>query len=189
MIYGAAVVFTILAAVLFVLLVGFARPIAVLMQAPEEAVSLTTSYVRICGCGILFIVAYNLLSAVFRGLGDSRSPLLFVLAGLFSTDAEVVRRGFEYLRGFAPETIVTGVLFSMVGYFNGNNKTLWVMVQGLVQTLLVRLPLAYYMSMQPNASLTKIGLSAPAATVVGILLNIMFYIYLNRKNAEERRVR
>lgn len=147
--------FTILAAVLFVLLVGFARPIAVLMQAPEEAVSLTTSYVRICGCGILFIVAYNLLSAVFRGLGDSRSPLLF----------------------------------SMVGYFNGNNKTLWVMVQGLVQTLLVRLPLAYYMSMQPNASLTKIGLSAPAATVVGILLNIMFYIYLNRKNAEESRVR
>lgn len=183
MTYGAAIVFTILAAVLFVLLVGFARPIAVLMQAPEEAVSLTTSYVRICGCGILFIVAYNLLSAVFRGLGDSRSPLLF------STDAEVVRKGFEYLRGFAPETIVTGVLFSMVGYFNGNNKTLWVMVQGLVQTLLVRLPLAYYMSMQPNASLTKIGLSAPAATVVGILLNIMFYIYLNRKNAEERRVR
>lgn len=155
MTYGAAVVFTILAALLFVLLVGFARPIAVLMQAPEEAVSLTTSYVHICGCGILFIVAYNLLSAVFRGLGDSRSPLLF----------------------------------SMVGYFNGNNKTLWVMVQGLVQTLLVRLPLAYYMSMQPNASLTKIGLSAPAATVVGILLNIMFYIYLNRKNAEERRVR
>lgn len=183
MTYGAAVVFTILATVLFVLLVGFARPIAVLMQAPEEAVSLTTSYVRICGCGILFIVAYNLLSAVFRGLGDSRSPLLF------STDAEVVRKGFAYLRGFAPETIVTGVLFSMVGYFNGNNKTLWVMIQGLVQTLLVRLPLAYYMSMQPNASLTKIGLSAPVATVVGILLNIMFYIYLNRKNAEERRVR
>ena len=183
MTYGAAVVFTILAAVLFVLLVGCARPIAVLMQAPEEAMSLTTSYVRICGCGILFIVAYNLLSAVFRGLGDSRSPLLF------STDAEVVRKGFAYLRGFAPETIVTGVLFSMVGYFNGNNKTLWVMVQGLVQTLLVRLPLAYYMSMQPNASLTKIGLSAPVATVVGILLNIMFYIYINRKNAEERRVR
>ena len=47
-------------------------------RPPEEAVGLTASYVRICG-GILFIVAYNLLSAVFRGLGDSRSPLLFVL--------------------------------------------------------------------------------------------------------------
>ena len=76
---GAAVVFTILAGCLFVLLVLFARPISVLMQAPQEALALTASYVRICGCGILFIVAYNVLSAVFRGLGDSRSPLLFVL--------------------------------------------------------------------------------------------------------------
>ena len=351
---GAAVVFTILAGCLFVLLVLFARPISVLMQAPQEALALTASYVRICGCGILFIVAYNVLSAVFRGLGDSRSPLLFVLvaclvnvagdlvlvaglhldaagaalatvlaqavsvvcalailrrkklpftfrksdvrlneqcrrflaiglplalqefltqlsflalcafinrlglaassgygvaskivsfvmlvpsalmqsmasfvaqnigagnvkrakksmltgiavgvafgivmfalvllkgdvlAGLFSTDAEVVRRGFEYLRGFAPETIVTAVLFSMIGYFNGSNQTLWVMIQGLIQTLLVRLPLAYYMSIQPNASLTKIGISAPVATVVGIVLNIGFFLYLNRRDAAKR---
>ncbi|EKC45844.1 Na+-driven multidrug efflux pump, partial [human gut metagenome] len=76
---GAAVVFTILSVGIFILLVGFARPISVLMQAPEEAVGLTVSYVRICGGGIFFVVAYNLLSAIFRGLGDSRSPLLFVL--------------------------------------------------------------------------------------------------------------
>lgn len=55
------------------------------------------------------------------------------------------------------------------------------MIQGLVQTLLVRLPLAYYMSIQPNASLTKIGLAAPVATVTGIILNVGFFIYLNRK--------
>ena len=76
---GAAVVFTIISAVLFILMVVFARPISVLMQAPEEALGLTTSYVRICGAGIFFIVAYNLLAAIFRGLGDSKSPLLFVL--------------------------------------------------------------------------------------------------------------
>ena len=76
---GAAVVFTILSIALFLLLVCFAKPIAVLMQAPEEAVSLTTGYIRICGCGIFFIVAYNLMAAIFRGLGDSKSPLLFVL--------------------------------------------------------------------------------------------------------------
>lgn len=212
-----------------ILLVGFARPISVLMQAPEEAIDLTASYVGICGGGIFFIVAYNLLSAIFRGLGDSRSPLIFVLvacivniagdlllvavfgmdaagaaiatvaaqavsvvlavallkgdvlAGIFSPDAEVVQKGFAYLKGFAPETIVTAVLFSMVGYFNGNNQTLWVMVQGLIQTLLVRLPFAYFMSIQPNASLTKIGLAAPVSTTVGILLNIDFYLYLGRR--------
>ena len=103
-----------------------------------------------------------------------------VLSGIFSTDPEVIQNGYAYLKGFAPETLVTAILFSMVGYFNGNNKTVWVMTQGLIQTLLVRLPLAYFMSIQPNASLTKIGLAAPVATTVGIVLNVGFFIYMNR---------
>ena len=103
-----------------------------------------------------------------------------MLAGFFSIDAAVIRNGYDYLKGFAPETIVTAIMFSMVGYFNGNNKTVWVMAQGLIQTLLVRLPLAYFMSIQPNASLTKIGLAAPISTMVGVVLNIGFYVYLNR---------
>ena len=103
-----------------------------------------------------------------------------VLAGFFSTDAGVIQKGFEYLKGFAPETLVTAVLFSMVGYFNGNNQTIWVMAQGLIQTLLVRLPMAYFMSIQPNASLTKIGLAAPVSTAVGIVLNVGFFIYFTR---------
>ena len=103
-----------------------------------------------------------------------------MLAGFFATDAAVIENGYAYLKGFALETIVTAILFSMVGYFNGNNKTIWVMTQGLIQTLLVRLPLAYFMSIQPNASLTKIGLAAPISTMVGVVLNIGFYVYLNR---------
>ena len=350
---GAVVVFTLISIGLFIIMVCFARPISVLMQAPAEAVDLTSQYVRICGSGIFFIVAYNLLSAIFRGLGDSKSPLLFVLvacivnvigdlvfvavlhkdaagaavatvmaqalsvvfavilllkkelpfaikksdfrfnlqckkflkiglplalqecltqlsflalcafinrlgleassgygvackivnfamlvpsalmqsmasfvsqnvgagktkrakksmftgigvglavgffvfllvlfkgdmlAGFFSTDAGVVQKGYDYLKGFALETIVTAVLFSMVGYFNGNNKTLWVMAQGLIQTLLVRLPLAYFMSIQPNASLTKIGLAAPISTIVGIILNVGFFLYLERENRKK----
>lgn len=349
---GAVAVFAVVSAVLFALLVFLAKPISVLMQAPQEALTLTASYVRICGCGIFFIVAYNLLATIFRGLGDSKSPLLFVfvacivniigdlvfvavlhmdaagaalatvmaqavsvacaigllvkkklpftvqksdfgfnlqckkflsiglplalqefltqlsflalcafvnrlgleassgygvackivnfamlipsslmqsmasfvsqnvgagnqkrarkamftgigiglvfgcavfvlvmlegdlLSGIFTTDAAVIANGFAYLKGFAPETIVTAVLFSMIGYFNGNNQTLWVMVQGLVQTLLVRLPFAYIMSIQPNASLTKIGLAAPVSTTVGIILNVLFYLYLSRKKKE-----
>ena len=347
---GAAVVFTLLSAVLFVVMVGFARSISVLMQAPAEAVALTASYVRICGSGIFFIVAYNLLAAVFRGLGDSKSPLLFVLvacfvniigdlvlvagfhldaagaaiatvaaqavsvvcavvillkkklpftirksdfrlnlqsrkflsiglplalqefltqlsflalcafvnrlgleassgygvackivnfamlipsslmqsmasfvsqnmgagnpkrakkamftgigiglafgcamfalvffrgdllSNVFTTDAAVIQNAFAYLKGFAPETLSTAVLFSMVGYFNGSDKTVWVMVQGLVQTLLVRLPMAYIMSIQPNANLTMIGLAAPTSTVVGIVLNVCFFLALERRS-------
>ena len=105
----------------------------------------------------------------------------YLLTGIFTTDAAVVQNGYDYLRGFALETVVTSILFSMIGYFNGHDKTVWVMVQGLVQTLLVRLPLAYYMSIQPDASLTKIGFAAPAATIFGIILNVVFYIYSDRK--------
>ena len=118
-----------------------------------------------CGCLVFMLVLLK---------GD-------VLAGCFSTDAAVVQKGFDYLKGFAPETIATAVLFSMIGYFNGTNKALWGMVQGLIQTLLVHLPLAYAMSTQPNASLTKIGMAAPVSTAVGILLNAGFYLYLNKK--------
>ncbi len=346
---GATIVFAIISCVLFLLMVSLAHPISVLMQAPAEAVDLTAAYVRICGGGIFFIVAYNLLAAVFRGLGDSRSPLIFVaiacviniigdlvlvagfhldaigaaiatvcaqavsvffavglllkkkdvvritrsdfclnqqcrrfltigiplalqecltqgsflalcafinrlgleassgygvackivnfamlipsalmqsmasfvsqnvgagnekrarksmytgigiglvigcvvfvlvlfkgdlLTSLFTTDSAVIEKGYDYLKGFAPETIVTAILFSMIGYFNGHNRTVWVMLQGLIQTMLVRLPLAYYMSIQPNASLTNIGLAAPVATVFGIVLNTVYFVWCNRK--------
>ena len=60
----------------------------------------------------------------------------------------------------------------------------WVMIQGLIQTLLVRLPLAYFMSIQPDASLTKIGLAAPVSTEVGVVLNLGFYLYLNHRESK-----
>ena len=104
-----------------------------------------------------------------------------LLAGFFTTDVAVVQRAFEYLKGFAAETLMTAILFSLIGYFNGNNKTVWVMTQGLIQTLLVRLPFAYVMSIQPNASLTMIGLAAPVSTTVGVIMSVIYYICINRK--------
>lgn len=351
---GSTILFGIVSVFLFIIMVLFATPISTLMQAPREALNLTSMYVRICGGGIFFIVAYNVLSAIFRGLGDSKSPLLFVavaclinvvgdlvlvagfhldaagaaiatvlaqacsvlialgllkkrklpfeinkhdfkinphciramkigvplalqecltqisflalcafinrlgleassgygvackivnfamlvpsslmqsmasfvaqnvgasnekrakhsmftgmgiglfigvfvfclvlfkgnlLTGIFTTEQGVINQGYAYLKGFALETIVTAILFSMIGYFNGHDQTVWVMVQGLVQTLLVRLPLSYYMSIQPNASLTNIGLAAPIATITGIILNVCFYIFMNKKMNSEQ---
>ena len=86
---GAAIVFALISVGLCVLLVCFARPISVLMQAPEESLDLTVSYVRICGSGIFFIVAYNVLSAIFRGLGDSKSPLSLFWWPAWSTSSAI----------------------------------------------------------------------------------------------------
>ena len=53
--------------------------LASIMNAPEEAYDMTVSYVRICGTGAIIIIAYNLIGSIFRGLGDSITPLVTVL--------------------------------------------------------------------------------------------------------------
>ena len=337
-----AVVFTIL-------LVVFAEPAARLMKAPEEAIDLTVQYIRICGGGFIFVMLYNLISCIFRGMGNSKLPLIFVgiacvvnivgdlllvaifkmdvagaaiatvaaqavsvvlslliiknqklpftlkkkdirfgreildflkigtpialqefltnltflalcafinnlgldasngygiaqkvqsfvmlipsaifqcmasfvaqnvgagkedrakkgmlygmavgcgigviigllaffkgdlLASVFSTDEKAIVRAFEFLRGFAPEAVVTSILFSFMGYFNGHSKTLFVMAQGLAQSFLIRLPMSYIMSIQPDASLAYIGLAAPTATVFGIVLCFIYYKKIQRE--------
>lgn len=70
--------FGVLGAALTVLVPLLADPLCRLMHAPEEAFVQTVSYVAICGAGALFITAYNVLGSVFRGMGDSRTPLIVV---------------------------------------------------------------------------------------------------------------
>ena len=72
------VMFTVIAVIMTVFLVIFAPQVSSLMNAPKEAFEKTVGYVRICGGGMLVIIAYNLIGCIFRGLGDSRTPLLTV---------------------------------------------------------------------------------------------------------------
>ena len=340
---NATAFFLALSLLLTVLIVVFARPLALAMQTPLEAVDLTVQYIRICGAGFIFITFYNFISAMLRGTGDSNTPLIFVtiasvvnifgdlilvaglkmnvagaaiatvaaqavsvvlslqiikrrrmafrfdrkyctfgsevphfvklgmpltvqgvltnfsflalcafvnrlgleassgygvaqkiqmfimlipgalmqsmapfvsqnvgamnerrarngmlcgqllgagigfvvmlgtfffgdyLARLFTADERVIARAFEFLHGFSPEAVLTCVLFSFLGYFNGHSESLFVMVQGLMQTFLIRLPVSWLMSIRPDASLTGVGLAAPMATVFGILMCLWYY--------------
>ena len=70
--------FFLVAAVLTVTMVAWAGGISRIMQAPEEAFDQTVAYVRICSAGTVFIVAYNVLGSIFRGIGDSKMPLITV---------------------------------------------------------------------------------------------------------------
>ena len=69
-------IFAVLAAAVTTVVLLFTRQLAMVMQAPAEAFEATVGYIRICAAGTLFIVAYNVLGSVFRGLGDSRTPLM-----------------------------------------------------------------------------------------------------------------
>ena len=71
--------FAVIAVALTILIPLGAPALSRVMRAPEEAFDETVSYIRICGLGSLFIIAYNLIGSIFRGIGDSRTPLLTVL--------------------------------------------------------------------------------------------------------------
>ena len=65
--------------------------LAWIMKAPEEAFDLTSNYIKICGAGFVVISAYNLLGSIFRGLGDSKTPLIAVgIACLFNIIGDLV---------------------------------------------------------------------------------------------------
>lgn len=347
---NAVAIFLVISAVLMVVLILFAKPIAILMQAPPEAADLTANYIRVCGCGCVFVVFYNLLGCIFRGMGDSNSPLLFVgiacvvnifgdllfvavlgmnvvgaalatvlaqavsvilslglitkrkmlgdfslkdvrfgkegisflkigyplalqefltnlsflalcafvndlglaqsngygiglkitsfvmlipsslmqslasyvaqnvgakkedrakkgmyygmllgfcvgivvfcvvffkgdlLASIFTNSQADIDQAQAYLKGFAPEALVTCILFSFIGYFNGHSKSTFVMIQGLAQAFLVRVPMSYILSIQPNASLTNIGYAAPSATAFGIILCLIYFVRMKKKD-------
>lgn len=70
--------FMLLSVVLMILLIFLVRPIISVMSTPEEAADGTAAYLIICFAGIPFITAYNIISSIFRGLGDSRHPMYFI---------------------------------------------------------------------------------------------------------------
>lgn len=70
--------FMLLSVVITALLLALVRPIVSVMSTPAEAADGTQAYLTICFIGIPFITAYNIISSIFRGLGDSKSPMIFI---------------------------------------------------------------------------------------------------------------
>ncbi len=115
---GASVVlFGFIALVLTILLVLFAPQAARIMQAPEEAFDNTVTYVRICGGGTLVLTFYNLISCIFRGLGDSNTPLVTVaIACVFNIFGDLLLVGGFHLgcAGAAIATVAAQLLSDII---------------------------------------------------------------------------
>jgi len=72
------VMFAIIGFAMSILMAAGAGVLARTLNAPAEAFTETVSYIRICGIGMIVIVAYNLIGSIFRGIGDSATPLITV---------------------------------------------------------------------------------------------------------------
>ena len=72
------ILFMAVAVGLMVILLLLVHPIVSVMSTPSEAVAGTVAYLTVCFIGIPCITAYNIISSIFRGLGDSKSPMIFI---------------------------------------------------------------------------------------------------------------
>lgn len=70
--------FMLISIILTLLLLSLVRAIVAAMSTPAEAANGTIAYLTVCFIGIPFITAYNIISSIFRGLGDSKSPMYFI---------------------------------------------------------------------------------------------------------------
>ena len=346
------VFFAALAVVLSVVMVWNTKGIASLMHAPAEAMDATCGYIRICSMGLLFIVAYNLLGALFRGIGNSRIPLISVaiaavcnvagdlllvrgmhmgasgaalatvisqgisvvlsflvirrihmsftlrmkdirydasvtgrilhfgipialmdflvglsflvilaivnslgleasagvgvaekvcafimlipsafgqsmasfvaqnygagkmdrayaalrygiltsfavgcvmgwlsffhgdiLCSIFTKDPAVMMQGWQYLKAYAIDCLLTAFIFCYIGYFNGCGYTRFVMIQGIIGAFCVRIPVSWLMSRVLPVSLFRIGLATPASSLVQTILFVIYlHVVIPRRN-------
>ncbi len=104
-----------------------------------------------------------------------------VMAGIFSSDREVVLAAADYLKAYAIDCLFTAVFFCFIGYYNGIGRTKFVMVQGIIGAFGARVPISYLMSRRPGASLFQIGLATPASSILQLILCVGFMIYLRNE--------
>ena len=106
-----------------------------------------------------------------------------LLSSLFTSDPEVIAQSADYLRGFSAECILTCILFSSIGYFNGYGKSIPVMLQGITSAFLIRIPVSIFMSRLPGASLMMVGFATPITTIYAIFF---FAVCFARLRASQR---
>ncbi|MBE6903775.1 MAG: MATE family efflux transporter [Ruminococcaceae bacterium] len=103
-----------------------------------------------------------------------------ILARIFAKDAAIIVPAADYLKAYAIDCVLTSFLFCFMGYFNGCGNTTFVMIQGIIGGICVRLPVSWAMSKLMPVSLFRIGLATPISSAIQIILCVSFFIIMQR---------
>ncbi|MCD7863359.1 MAG: MATE family efflux transporter [Lachnospiraceae bacterium] len=188
------VLFAGLAVVVTPLMLAINRPLVAMMQTPVEAVADCRLYLMICTLGFPFIVGYNAVSGIYRGLGDSRTPVYFiaiacavnvaldfVLVGGFEMGAEgaavatIAAQGVSFLCGLV-HMIRKGLSFPFSRHnFRPRSRDIsWILKVGL--PLAMQDVLVHFSFLAISAIINTLGLVASAA--VGVAEKFMGFAFI-----------
>ena len=88
------IIFSVMSIILTILTIVFSGKILILLSTPAQAIAETEKYIIVCFAGIPFIMGYNVISSIFRGMGDTKSPLIFVgIAGIVNIIGDYILIG------------------------------------------------------------------------------------------------
>ena len=88
------IIFSVMSIILTILTIVFSGKILILLSTPAQAIAETEKYIIVCFAGIPFITGYNVISSIFRGMGDTKSPLIFVgIAGIVNIIGDYILIG------------------------------------------------------------------------------------------------
>lgn len=132
-------------------------------------------------------LGYGIITSLLAGIVMCYASLVHgdVLAGIFDNDPLVITAAHSYMKAYGIDCIFTPFLFCFIGYFNGCEKTLFVMIQGLLGAFCVRVPIVLLVSKIPEASLFHIGLGTPASTVVQIILCLGMFVIMCKQEKKK----
>ncbi len=125
---GSSIVLFLIIGVVFTIFLTVGAPfLANTLHAPAEAYDRTVSYIRICGSGALVIIAYNLIGSIFRGIGDSKTPLITVaIACVINIVADILFVAVFGLgtTGAAMATVLAQAVSVVISFILISRKTL-----------------------------------------------------------------
>lgn len=122
-------------------------------------------------------------SLIFSTLFCVYSQLLpETLIRIFTSEADVIAAGAQYLRADAYDALLTSFVFCFNAYFSACGNSMISMIHSLIATFLVRIPLSWMVSRMAEPSLFGIGLAAPAASLFSIVVCVGYFQYLRKKS-------
>ena len=104
------------------------------------------------------------------------------LIRIFTSEADVIAAGAQYLRADAYDALLTSFVFCFNAYFSACGNSMISMIHSLIATFLVRIPLSWMVSRMAEPSLFGIGLAAPAASLFSIVVCVGYFQYLRKKS-------
>ena len=110
-----------------------------------------------------------------------------LLLRLFTADPDVIRAGVSYLRSYSLDCILVCFVFCMNAYFSGCGYSLFPLLHSLAATITLRIPVSYLFSHCLTPSMFAIGCAAPLATMLSLILCILYLFFLSKQQSKTRK--